>query len=170
MANYILKKIDLVSKKLRRYLGLDSIQQRDLSKIKIIIEVLLEKIQSLPGTQKDVVILEALYTSLFIKYRRCFNSCNRGAALGGDHIPEQYKDLHEYKLDKANNYYAHATIEQNEAADQIDSETNEVRGIATVIVDDLHQLNQNSLERLKSLIDILLLGIQDKKSQIELNK
>ncbi|MCK5306265.1 MAG: hypothetical protein KAJ66_03960 [Candidatus Omnitrophica bacterium] len=169
MANFKLNKIKTTNKKLLRLSGLTSIQNRDLERIKKICQILLKKIKDeiFPKNLTKVVVIDALYTAIFIKYRRCFNSTTRNAGLNKKHIPKKYVKLHEYIINQATKIYAHAFQEQNELAYQVNTETNKIHGISTISKETLYPLNEKYLKELCDLVDGLISNVNKWQDEIK---
>ena len=168
MTNTRLKRIKTNNKIALQHAGLDSIST-DLTHIKDITKILIKQIQkeSSPKNMEGIVINDALYTSLFIKYRRCFNKTGRRAGLNKKHVSLNFLKLHEYLMYKANQYYAHAFDIKLEVTVNIDQETNKIKGFGSTEIMEIYPLNKKYLEQLNLLADNLLRIIFEKQKKIK---
>lgn len=169
MANYKFETITSNDGRLRRLKGLASIQTRDLGRIRTLAKILLAKVDQLPRKEDELAILDALYTTVFVRYRRCFNASMRGAGLERLHVPQEYLELHDFLLTKANTVYAHAIEEKNSLAYQVDSDSGEKKGISPITEDDIYPLNSSALNSLIELIDVLSKLVLEKQKEIQAN-
>ena len=168
MANIILKKIKTPDLKIVKHAGLDSVSI-DLTSIQQIIQILLKKtdIKDLLKDKDGLTVNDALFTTLFIKYRRCFNSTGRNASLSKKHIPKEYVELHEYILCKATEWYAHVFDFQVECHMSIDEDKNELRGLNSTHTSVLFPLNKEALALLDELLNYLQKFIREKQKKIK---
>lgn len=168
MKQTILKNLKKPNKKIIHHAGLSSISI-DISSMQGIIQILLKKteINDLLKDNDGLIINDSLFTALFIKYRRCFNSTKRNASLNKKHIPKEFLDLHTYLLSKATNDYAHTFNIQREYFLSFDQDTNKVNGISSQEALPLFPLTKEALLLLNNLLTYLQKTIFEKQKKIK---
>lgn len=170
MTNYAYKKIESKDEKYKKYAVLTSIELRDLERIKILANIVLDYLNKRPETLslKECAICDACYTTIFIKYRRCFDSSRKKSQLEMKDVPEVYKKLHDYIQNMANKYYAHAVDETNSVFHVINSDTKKITRLDSGITDPFAPLDKRSLEQLCKLVDVFISKIRDEKNKISI--